>query len=670
MTGMAIHLSSLRLERARVRSRLIWFVLVLTVLPSPTFAQIFDMEKNRVPMTVLDGPVRFHTGDDEEGKFGWASPGFDDSSWALIGSARSWGEQGYKSYGGFAWYRFRVVLPQKHRRLALYIPLLQTSFQVFADGLLIGQVGGLPPHESIHFRTSSVFLLPAEATDSVVIAIRVWHWPHWAMYRSGGFNGAPRIGEADFIADWQSREFKGIFWSISAQDYQILLEVLAGIAGLVLYLLRRKEREYLWFGAYQLLDGATGLVQVYMHFHDSRQFFNGGIAQLLSAASLLCFIAFLFLILRSRRSKWYWVAVVSVVLFLLILIPASEGWISVSLMSGLQVAFILPYAVTILALLIQGSRRRDPDAQLLLIPVGLNAARMLVEMIVWAAAISGLGAARELDVWLLNVTEWPFPVAMSDITDTIMQLSIFGILLLRFARSRRDEERLKSELEAARAVQQVLVPEEIPTIPGFAIEAVYHPAGQVGGDFFQVIPAPSDSVLVVIGDVSGKGMPAAMTVSLLVGTVRTLAHYTQSPAEILTAMNQRIIGRSNGGFTTSMSLRIDDDGVLTIANAGHLAPYNNGQELSVENGLPLGLASDAAYKETRLHLAPGDTLTLLSDGVVEAQSVAGELFGFERTAAISTEPAEKVAQAARAFGQQDDITVLRLTFVPVPVLRP
>ena len=502
-----------------------------------------------------------------------------------------------------------------------------------------------------------------------MIAIRVWHLPNWAMYLPGGFDGAPRIGDADLIEDWHAREAKNIFWSLTAQNYQTLLAALAGIAGIVLYLLRRKEHEYLWFGAYQLVDGATGLVRVYRHFHDTLLFFYDALIQVLSIASLLCFLAFLFLVLRSRRSKWYWVAVASVVSLVLAMIPGYAGWISVSIMSGLRAVFVVPYTVTLFALLIQGARRRDPDALLLLIPVGLNAVRMLIEMIVWAAATSGLGAAQKIDAWLLAVTEWPFPIGMSDITDTLMQLSIFGILLLRFARSRRDEERLKSELEAARAVQQVLVPEEIPAIPGFAIEAVYHPAGQVGGDFFQIIPTSSGGVLVVIGDVSGKGMPAAMTVSLLVGTVRTLAHYTQSPVEILTAMNQGVLGRSNGGFTTAMVLRVDDDGTLTIANAGHLEPYNNGRELPVENGLPLGLAADVAYNESTFHLEPGDTLTLLSDGVVEAQSVSGELFGFERTAAISNEPAEKVAQAARAFGQQDDITVVTLALAPAAVLQ-
>src|SRR6202012_896313 len=110
-------------------------------------------------------------------------------------------------------------------------------------------------------------------------------------------------------------------------------------------------------------------------------------------------------------------------------------------------------------------------------------------------------------------------------------------------------------------------------IAGFALESVYKPAGQVGGDFFQIIPIANGGVLAAIGDVSGKGMPAAMTVSLLVGTLRTLVHYTQSPAEILSAMNQRMLARSSGGFTTCLVLRLDRDGAATVANAGHLAPY-------------------------------------------------------------------------------------------------
>ena len=118
------------------------------------------------------------------------------------------------------------------------------------------------------------------------------------------------------------------------------------------------------------------------------------------------------------------------------------------------------------------------------------------------------------------------------------------------------------------------MPAENPAISGFVIESVYKPAGEVGGDFYQIVATPDGGVLIVIGDVSGKGMPAAMTVSLLVSTFRTLAHYTQSPGEILRAMNQRMLTRSSGGFTTCLVLRVDPDGTLTAANAGAVSATN------------------------------------------------------------------------------------------------
>jgi serine phosphatase RsbU (regulator of sigma subunit) len=107
------------------------------------------------------------------------------------------------------------------------------------------------------------------------------------------------------------------------------------------------------------------------------------------------------------------------------------------------------------------------------------------------------------------------------------------------------------------------------------------------------------------------------------------------------------------------------DGGVIIANAGHLAPYRNGEEVCLDDGLPLGLADDFEYGETTIQLAAGDRLTMMSDGVVEAQNAARELFGFERTRAISRESAEEIAGVAQRFGQEDDITVMTLDFVDV-----
>jgi serine phosphatase RsbU (regulator of sigma subunit) len=101
---------------------------------------------------------------------------------------------------------------------------------------------------------------------------------------------------------------------------------------------------------------------------------------------------------------------------------------------------------------------------------------------------------------------------------------------------------------------------------------------------------------------------------------------------------------------------------MTIANAGHLSPYRNGVELDAGSGLPLGITLNTTFDEHAIHLNPGDTLTFLSDGVVEARSPHGQLYGFDRTQIISNQSARAIADAAKSWGQEDDITVLTLFF--------
>ncbi len=199
----------------------------------------------------------------------------------------------------------------------------------------------------------------------------------------------------------------------------------------------------------------------------------------------------------------------------------------------------LPFTIIPVVMLIQGVRRRDPDARLLLIPVGLNALANWINDALWAILTGGHTWIEPYWTIWNSTFNWPFPFGLEDLSIWILLLAILGIVVLRFARSRHEQEEMKSEREAARAVQQVLIPDAIPCVPGFKIESVYKPAGEVGGDFFQIVPIANGGVLIVIGDVSGKGMPAAMTVSLLVGTFRTLAHYTQSPGQILSASRSR-----------------------------------------------------------------------------------------------------------------------------------
>jgi serine phosphatase RsbU (regulator of sigma subunit) len=236
-------------------------------------------------------------------------------------------------------------------------------------------------------------------------------------------------------------------------------------------------------------------------------------------------------------------------------------------------------------------------------------------------------------------------------------ISIAPVMIARHRRITMEHARTNADLEAAREVQRQLV---VPAadVPGFRVESAYAPAKQVGGDFFRVMPVEDGGVLVVVGDVSGKGLKAAMTVSAIMGSLHDYA--SSRPAEVLAHLNRVLHGRMDG-FVTCCAAHIAADGTMTLANAGGPAPYLNGEEMAVEPGLPLGILGEASYAETRYQIAPNDRLTFVSDGVVEATNPQGELYGFERTEAISNQPAKAIAEAATQFGQEDDITVLSVT---------
>ena len=245
--------------------------------------------------------------------------------------------------------------------------------------------------------------------------------------------------------------------------------------------------------------------------------------------------------------------------------------------------------------------------------------------------------------------------------------ALLGLLFREQRMVAVERAQFAGEMEAAREIQQYLIPEHLPETPGLAVESAYHPSSEVGGDFFQVLPGARDgSTLIVVGDVAGKGLRAGMLAALIVGAIRTAFKFTSEPGEILALLNERLHGR---GLVTCMALRIDRDGNAVMANAGHLPPYINGKEMAVEGTLPLGALPGIAFRTTRFELAAGEAMLLVSDGVVEARNAAGELFGFERTQQISMQSAERIAETARQFGQEDDITVLTLSFAPVAVVK-
>jgi serine phosphatase RsbU (regulator of sigma subunit) len=243
------------------------------------------------------------------------------------------------------------------------------------------------------------------------------------------------------------------------------------------------------------------------------------------------------------------------------------------------------------------------------------------------------------------------------------------------------QERLKRELEIAFEVQMGLLPKSVPTPLGALLSANCTPALEVGGDLYDFVQIDATRWGVFIGDVSGKGVPAALMMAVSLTLFRALAPGVPSPASTLSRLNKLIHRNrpSNKIFVAAIYMIYDArDGSVLIANAGHPKPLLNGEEVEIK-GLPLGVSPRTAYREERVVLAPGSTLVAYSDGLEDVESEAGEQFGPERVMAFfrahAKLPPEEVrarlaetlaAFAGRALPADDQtVTILQKTDEPV-----
>ena len=203
------------------------------------------------------------------------------------------------------------------------------------------------------------------------------------------------------------------------------------------------------------------------------------------------------------------------------------------------------------------------------------------------------------------------------------------------------QEKLESELSVARRIQKDLLPKVLPVLAGWQLSAHWQPARAVSGDFYDFIMLPQERLAIVIGDVTDKGVPAALvmatTRSSLRSAVISLATLedTASAGQMLARVNDLLCEDMPRNMFVTCLLAILDlhDGTLRFANAGHLLPYQCSREKLVElraRGMPLGLLPGQVYEEGETLLEPGDTVLLLSDGMVEAHDPQGEMFGFPR----------------------------------------
>jgi serine phosphatase RsbU (regulator of sigma subunit)/anti-sigma regulatory factor (Ser/Thr protein kinase) len=203
-------------------------------------------------------------------------------------------------------------------------------------------------------------------------------------------------------------------------------------------------------------------------------------------------------------------------------------------------------------------------------------------------------------------------------------------------------ERLEQELRVARLIQHTLLPKELPALPGWHVAAYYQPARAVGGDFYDFLHLPDGRLGVVVGDVTDKGVPAALVMATTRSFLRAAALNGGSPGQVLEWVNEKLVPDIPPKmFVTCLYAILEpDSGRLVFANAGHDLPYRRG-ESGVEElratGMPLGLMPGMSYEEKEAVLTPGDSILLYSDGLVEAHNPQRDMFSFKRLAALISE---------------------------------
>ena len=196
----------------------------------------------------------------------------------------------------------------------------------------------------------------------------------------------------------------------------------------------------------------------------------------------------------------------------------------------------------------------------------------------------------------------------------------------------RRRERIEQELRVARLVQETLLPKDVPSIPGWELATHWQPAREMSGDFYDFLPFPDGRLGLIIGDVSGKGMPAALVMAITQSILRATAERTGSPADVLEQANKLILPHIPANmFATCLYMILDPaTGCLQFANAGHNLPILQTDRGLVEpraTGMPLGLLPGMTYDQNDVQLTPGNRLLMYTDGLVEAHSPQREMFG-------------------------------------------
>ena len=560
----------------------------------------------------------------------WARPDFDDQDWQTdLPPTR----------GGYTWTRCRLDLRSLPATAQWQINVgAMGAWELFVDGAKVAVSGDI----RTGFARNNAFYLDPLSVDiahsgEVRLTLRRRHlgWPSSAS------------GVHLQAGTWESIAGSNAIGLVHATVERLpalvfgTLTLFAGLVLLILFRADQSRKELLWFGVLCLSLAGLRLLTAPFSTLPLGLFLA---MQLVFNCLFLTTLPLFFFALAGKTfpRSFYWIRVFSIanLTFLGLLDVANLPQLERQWMPVLSLGALLMQIVTTLAPAVAfWPYWRTGAGQRLL--AGLS--------LLWTAgglanAIAQLPGFPQTAVAIArNFQAWVSAPAV---------IAIFVMIASRYRRISLDRAELQNEMLAAQEVQRLLTSSTLDVAAWATVEVAYLPAKQVGGDFYFCRQTP-EGQLTVVGDVSGKGLRAAMLASVALGAIRNSARW--SPGPLLKNLNAALHGQTGGGFVTCCAALLRNDGQLIVANAGHPAPYVDGREFAVEAGLPLGIVADTEYAESTGH---GESITLVSDGVVEAENAQRELFGFDRTREISIKSAQEIAEAAKAWGQTDDITVV------------
>lgn len=561
----------------------------------------------------------------------FAQPAFDDSSWRPISAPPQFPE-----VDQILWFRLRVPAPSAGES-AILVPPIFGAYELYIDGKLIGHRGVWGRHPRFLMPNSEVFSLASPAGPTVLLALRVypcnsnigsinrffehssrlWHWV------------APSVGRV--IVDGE----------IKTRGWKLVISMLViGIAiGFVFFVFRLwgqvRDPVHGWFcgwvftGILLMLNDALAMLGVYQLWTLQM------LQRLLSIPLIWCQLSFVCAFIGVPPPGWVrifqWLSVASMAFGFLTqsVSPFTYGLL------GLIILLLGP----ITGLILLREFRREEARQL-----AIGAVPVIV-VLIWIGILPAQTVPQQA-----QTPKVYFDSVFLAMGWLIYQMSIW--LGKRAAQSFLSQSRFNEELATAARIQSGSMPASL----GDGWRAHYHPSQEVGGDFYYARRTPQ-GLVVVIGDASGKGLPAALVVSELLGALRSWTDAELSPSSVLSRLNHLLLDRQAQEFVTACCASLSANS-LEIACAGHIPPYVSGRPLDLPGALPLGIRPDVDYPQLSF---PPQSFVLLTDGVPEATNPSGELFGFPRTSTTLQSGPAALAAAAIAWGQQDDITVVEVS---------